>query len=242
MSFDLQAKVWNIDFIKPASHKYVLLCLAHRANKAGVCWPSIATISKDTGLSLGTVRSAIKTLDADNWISLDRRSGQSTRFMLNVQHIEEWGVNTPTNFDRGTHTRIDRGTPDKTATPPLPELVDDPSQNCKPNKERTNQEQVTKQMVYERDGAGAFMAELAEIPEDWEPSDKVREWAAAQGIGEEDFKAHAEAFKRKCRKRRYKYYCFDAGLEDAIIQNWANITPDQSQFMRAGVYVAGRNA
>ena len=28
MSFDLQAKVWNIDFIKPASHKYVLLCLA----------------------------------------------------------------------------------------------------------------------------------------------------------------------------------------------------------------------
>ena len=63
------------------------------------------------------------------------------------------------------------------------------SQNCKPNKERTNQEQVTKQMVYEQDGAGSFMAELAEIPEDWEPSDKVREWAAAQGIGEADFKA-----------------------------------------------------
>ena len=78
MSFDLQAKVWNIDFIKPASHKYVLLCLSHRANKAGYCWPSIATISKDTGLSSSTVRSAIKTLDVDGWISLDRRSGQST--------------------------------------------------------------------------------------------------------------------------------------------------------------------
>ena len=99
MSFDLQAKVWNIDFIKPASHKYVLLCLAHRANKAGVCWPSIATISKDTGLS---GYSALSDKDPG------RRQLDFTRSTLRTEHslhaqraaYREWGVNTPTNFDR----------------------------------------------------------------------------------------------------------------------------------------------
>ena len=138
--------------------------------------------------------------------------------MLNVQHIEEWGVNTPTNFDRGTHTRIDRGTPDKTATPPLPKLVDDPSKTV--SRTRKDQSRTSNKADGLRTRWSGFVYGGARrIPEDWEPSDKVREWAAAQGIGEADFKAHAEAFKRKCRKRRYKYYCFDAGLEDAIIQN-----------------------
>ena len=62
--------VWLIEQTRPAS-----------AGSASPLYLKTLTI-------LGYSALSDKDLE-DNWISPDRRSGQSTRFMLNVQHIEE---------------------------------------------------------------------------------------------------------------------------------------------------------
>ena len=69
MCVKLSAKVWAMAL--PSSEKLVLLALADKANvrKGNTAWPSIASISKLTGLSERTVQGAIKTLCASGNIT-----------------------------------------------------------------------------------------------------------------------------------------------------------------------------
>ena len=47
--------------------------LADRANKDGICWPSIPTISKDLKLSESTTRRALKDLRSAGLIRTEQR-------------------------------------------------------------------------------------------------------------------------------------------------------------------------
>ena len=61
MSF--QAMAWAVKQPLPCSEKMVLLMLANYANDANQCWPSVARLAADSGLSASKVRKCIVWLE-----------------------------------------------------------------------------------------------------------------------------------------------------------------------------------
>lgn len=72
MSF--QAMSWAIEEELPTKEKFVLLMLANYAsNDKWDCYPSIAALSKDTGMSKATVMRALKSLESLGYLVVIRR-------------------------------------------------------------------------------------------------------------------------------------------------------------------------
>ena len=57
----------------PHRARTVYLYLKSRANKEGVSWPSVRTISADLNLSRATVQRALQDLQRTGWISVESR-------------------------------------------------------------------------------------------------------------------------------------------------------------------------
>ncbi|HAS8151170.1 TPA: helix-turn-helix domain-containing protein [Vibrio vulnificus] len=68
MSVKVMSYVWDIPLFK-GSDKLVMLCLADHADDSGLCWPSIDTIARKSGVSPTTVKSTLKKLEAGGWIA-----------------------------------------------------------------------------------------------------------------------------------------------------------------------------
>ena len=58
--------------VKNPSAKLILIALARYANKQGVCWPSIETLSGDTGISERQIMRIIKDLEATAIVAVHR--------------------------------------------------------------------------------------------------------------------------------------------------------------------------
>ena len=54
--------------------KYIAWALADRANDNGSCWPSIKTLSADTGFHSSTVKRALHTLKGSGYLTIEARS------------------------------------------------------------------------------------------------------------------------------------------------------------------------
>ncbi len=67
MSVKVMSYVWDIPSFK-GSDKLVMLCLADHADDSGLCWPSIDTIARKSGVSPTTVKSTLKKLEAAGWL------------------------------------------------------------------------------------------------------------------------------------------------------------------------------
>ena len=67
MSVKVMSYVWDIPSFK-GSDKLVMLCLADHADDRGLCWPSIDTIARKSGVSSTTVKSTLKKLEAAGWL------------------------------------------------------------------------------------------------------------------------------------------------------------------------------
>lgn len=61
----------------------VLRDLADRANETSVCWPSIATIAAETGLSERTVQRAVRKLESGRLI-VTKRTGRGSCYTLQL--------------------------------------------------------------------------------------------------------------------------------------------------------------
>lgn len=57
--------------------KLVYMNLYDRANENGECYPSIPTISRDTGMSRSTVKRAINDLVKEKMIKVEKRQRQN---------------------------------------------------------------------------------------------------------------------------------------------------------------------
>ena len=57
----------------PSRAVTVYLYLRERSNKDGTCFPSIPTVSRDTGLSEATVKRAIQDLVSAGWLQKEPR-------------------------------------------------------------------------------------------------------------------------------------------------------------------------
>ncbi len=60
MSF--QAMAWAIKQTAPTKPKFVLLVLANYADDRGVAWPSLAVLTRDTGIRRSTLIECLKKL------------------------------------------------------------------------------------------------------------------------------------------------------------------------------------
>lgn len=54
--------------------KSVAIALANRANDSGVCWPSVKTLSNDTGFSAATVKRSVRKLKDDGYLTVEYRT------------------------------------------------------------------------------------------------------------------------------------------------------------------------
>ena len=73
----------------PSRAVTVYLYLRERSNKDGTCFPSIPTVSRDTGLSEATVKRAIGDLVAAGWLQKEprlRRNGARSSNLYLLKH------------------------------------------------------------------------------------------------------------------------------------------------------------
>lgn len=57
----------------PSRSKSVYCCLKDHANKQSQCWPSLATIARETGLSRSTVKRALADLEHAGYVKKEQR-------------------------------------------------------------------------------------------------------------------------------------------------------------------------
>lgn len=86
MSF--QAMAWAVKQIAPTKAKFTLLILANYADDTNRAWPSLATLSRDTGIKRSTLIENLNKLVELNLIARVKRyrSGHRTSnvYVLNV--------------------------------------------------------------------------------------------------------------------------------------------------------------
>lgn len=71
----------------PATVKYIAWALADRANDTGTCWPSLKTLSSDTGYSVSTVKRSISTLKASGYLTIASRRRKDGSQTSNRYHL-----------------------------------------------------------------------------------------------------------------------------------------------------------
>ena len=82
MSLDMSQGAWTADLAPPV--KFVLLALADYANREGICWPSIDSLSKKTGLSRRQTQRHLKALRESGEIEIaeEERGWRTRRYYL----------------------------------------------------------------------------------------------------------------------------------------------------------------
>lgn len=75
---------WALKQKAPHTCKHVLLILANRTDKAHQCYPSLTSISEDTGMDRRTVMRSLNTLEELQLISRQSRGVQTTIYTLIV--------------------------------------------------------------------------------------------------------------------------------------------------------------
>ena len=85
MSIKLMAAAWEIEL--PTPEKMVLLILCDHANDDGVCWPSVATMGRKSGLSERTIQRALKSLSDDGLFAFKDTPGKGRKYTLNSGQI-----------------------------------------------------------------------------------------------------------------------------------------------------------
>lgn len=117
MSVKVMSYVWDIPSFK-GSDKLVMLCLADHSDDQGLCWPSIDTISRKSGVSVTTVKTTLTKLEKARWIAKKNRfktaeTGRlvraSNQYQLNVfqlkKEADEQANFEQTKFD---HSKFDQ--------------------------------------------------------------------------------------------------------------------------------------
>lgn len=109
MSF--QAMAWAVDQKLPMKEKFVLLMLANRTNHdTGRCDPSHARIAEDCGMSVATVKRAIKQLVADGFMSVEGRTKNGAK-LPNQYRLHLEGVGSDRPIPQNEEAKVGSGRP-----------------------------------------------------------------------------------------------------------------------------------
>ena len=226
MSFSASALAWKLN-LKPSSAKFVLLCLANRACNKGNSWPSVNTIAKDTGLDRKTIMGAIAILESDNLLEVDRSSGSSNKYKIDleqlsilVKHTSPYiGISTSPNNGIGIRDNQSQKR-DLTST----NSGTDQSQKRDTNISITNKESYIDKKPNRK----------VSLPSDFVINDEYRNWCAANGHSSPE--KHFDNFILQAEARGYKYVNWMSALKRATKDNWAKVEK-QNNHQRAGAYL-----
>lgn len=117
----------------PPVRKFVLVAMCDMANDAdhGLTYPSIATIARHCSVDRRTVERAIKELEAEDYLTADRRPGMKSRYRINLEklnqahadYMAERGVNLRQKVagDKESQAAESRNTYGKESHPPAAE-------------------------------------------------------------------------------------------------------------------------
>lgn len=165
MSLDATQWAWQQRAITP-TQKLVLLSMADRAGENHDCWPSIARLSLDTGLSDRAVQKNIKELVEKGLLRIEERRSKTNKYILVGVAGREDSVSTETPCSKadpdplakaGPTAKGERRSPRTTCTPNVvhPERGShDPRttfgqgvNHVHPNLKRTKKESLTRTRV-----------------------------------------------------------------------------------------------
>lgn len=146
MSFDATKWAWAAE-VKPATRKLVLLALADRADEKGNCHPSTNCIAADTGLNRKTVLESLRTLEADGFITAEKRNGAVSLYALDLsnqyrnrdryQKRYQYRNRTRTSTENG-HGPVPKSVPESISEP-ISEPKRDSAANATPPRKRATQ-------------------------------------------------------------------------------------------------------
>ena len=96
MSVFISSAVWKIQSLS-STQKFVFISLADQANDEGICYPTIRSISKRTSLSDRAIRAAIKHLEKNNFLRVEKVPGRASNYVLTpvgdaASNHETWSV------------------------------------------------------------------------------------------------------------------------------------------------------
>lgn len=79
--------VWGLDCLTH-TEKLMLLCLADNANDQGICWPSVANISKRCSVNKSTVSEVIERLCEFSFVQKKKRFSKSTIYTVSGMAVK----------------------------------------------------------------------------------------------------------------------------------------------------------
>lgn len=107
----VQAITWALGVrVKSATHKAVLLVVANYADEDGRCWPSHATIAKQSECSVSTVQRALRDLEKAGLLRRDERRRRDGTFTSDILQL----------LAAQPSVKLTDGHPDQRATTPSP--------------------------------------------------------------------------------------------------------------------------
>lgn len=109
--------VWELDL--PDSEKLALLALADNANDQGVCWPSMATLSRKCSKSDRTVQRSIQSLEEKGHLTREERPGKGVLYHIHPRHDVTPDKVTPPSPCRPTPDTVS-DKPSRTTNSPQP--------------------------------------------------------------------------------------------------------------------------
>jgi hypothetical protein len=84
MSVRVMSAIWEIPMYP--TDKLVLLALADCANDQGLCWPSISTVARKSGVSERSVQRSIRAAEKSGLLKRDEVPGKGCKYTLNPRH------------------------------------------------------------------------------------------------------------------------------------------------------------
>ena len=193
MSTIIMSRCWPLQM--PPSPKAVLISLADNANDHGYCWPSITTICERTCLGKTAVIEAIKWLEQAGYLIAEKGAGRNNRYTITVDNADLFHRRPPVRQTNQSGCRTSPADePAPVREPDQSGIRSSPAGGPNPSASRTgpvrqadpNRKEPSRTVTNDST-ADASAADPpprgrrgTRLPDGWQPSEAVREWAAAE--------------------------------------------------------------
>lgn len=237
MSTMIMSACWPLQKMSPVQ-KSVLISLADNANDQGVCWPSIATISKRTCVSERAVQNAIKWLEQHGALTANRANGRHTSYTI-----------TPASYapPQDIHPRTkctgagDAPTPAADAGDPRTRCVAPPHQMPTNRKEPSEEPSLNRQPA-RRAPRVALHGQILniELP-DWLPFDSWDAWCEHREAKDKDAPWTLSAAKvsiKRIKKLLDAGQSVESTIDEAVLRGWTGLFPVKGDAAQASSDVA----
>lgn len=226
MSFAASSLAWKL-ILKPSSVKFVLLCLANRSCNKGNSWPSVNTISKDTGLDRKTVMSAVVFLERENLLEVNRIQGSANKYQINLDHLQNLVDETSTDIGIDTSTI-------KGISREADQYQKRDSTSTKNGIDQSQKRDTNLSIISNESYIDKKSNKKVSLPNDFSLTTEYRDWCSANGHNSPD--KHFDNFILQAEARGYKYVNWLSALKRATKDNWAKVQK-QNTHSRAGAYL-----